>query len=404
MKNKFKLIIITAYYPYGYSEPFLKNEIEYLSKYFDIEIFPLLKHAKHNIYRKTPSNVSVHLPILKRNYVLRFINGLFNFSPFLPFIKDFPLVFFKTPSNKTKSFISWLHNMISYRSLYANKTLRNSLQDENSILYFYWGNMPIKLFKKIKNFILIRIHGGEIDLERHNGYIPLLREKFDESKKRIYLPISLASRDILKEFKKDLNLKISRLGVLDNGLNPKSEGDIITIVSCSNIIALKRIHLIIEALWLIERVQIHWIHFGEGPLYNNMLNKTKYLSSNIRVDFKGQLSNEEIMKFYKNNHVDLFINVSEAEGIPVTIMEALSFGIPCFGTDVGGTSEILNDKAGKLVSRDFNPAILKDFIINIKELTKEYEYCEQARLIWSEKCNAENNYEDLKLFVERLFD
>ncbi|NCO54621.1 MAG: glycosyltransferase, partial [Bacteroidetes bacterium] len=51
--------------------------------------------------------------------------------------------------------------------------------------------------------------------------------------------------------------------------------------------------------------------------------------------------------------VDLFINVSESEGIPVSIMEALSAGIPVIATNVGGTNEIVNNDVGFLIDKEF---------------------------------------------------
>ena len=36
-------------------------------------------------------------------------------------------------------------------------------------------------------------------------------------------------------------------------------------------------------------------------------------------------------------------------------MEALSFGIPVVATDVGGTSEIINNSVGALVDANINP-------------------------------------------------
>ena len=262
--------------------------------------------------------------------------------------------------------------------------------------------MPIKLFKNINNLMLIRVHGGEIELERNNNYIPLLKEKFDPSNKRIYLPISTSADKQLKKFNSQLNTKIARLGVADNGLNPKPKDNIITIVSCSSLIPLKRVHLIVYALALIDKHKVHWIHFGGGALYDEIQYKIKSLSSNILVDFKGQVSNYEVINFYKNNPIDLFINVSETEGVPVSIMEALSFGIPCFATDVGGTSEIVDDSVGKLVKKDFDVKDLMYFITNIKELSDKNNLSRNAREKWFNKCNSDKNYNDLIHFINEV--
>ena len=52
---------------------------------------------------------------------------------------------------------------------------------------------------------------------------------------------------------------------------------------------------------------------------------------------------------------DLFMNVSSSEGLPVSIMEAFSFGIPALVTAVGGNPEIVQEGAGILL--DENPSI-----------------------------------------------
>ena len=42
--------------------------------------------------------------------------------------------------------------------------------------------------------------------------------------------------------------------------------------------------------------------------------------------------------------LDVFVLSSLSEGLPLTILEALSFGVPCVATDVGGVSEILEEE------------------------------------------------------------
>ena len=66
----------------------------------------------------------------------------------------------------------------------------------------------------------------------------------------------------------------------------------------------------------------------------------------------GAFSNREVFDFYKSHPVDFLINVSNNEGIPVSIMEAHSFSIPVVATNVGGTSEIVNEENGILLPAD----------------------------------------------------
>lgn len=62
------------------------------------------------------------------------------------------------------------------------------------------------------------------------------------------------------------------------------------------------------------------------------------------------LSHDQVMNYYKEHHFDVFINMSTNEGVPVSIMEAASFGIPIIATNVGGTSEIVQPSVGMLLS------------------------------------------------------
>ena len=89
------------------------------------------------------------------------------------------------------------------------------------------------------------------------------------------------------------------------------------------------------------------------------------------------------------------MNVSLNEGLPVSIMEAISFGIPVIATDVGGTSEIVRDGFnGYLLSKDFSDedfAALLSRVYNMKDA--EYETLRtNARAFWERNFDASKNY------------
>ena len=186
------------------------------------------------------------------------------------------------------------------------------------------------------------------------------------------------------------------MGTLDYGINPKIRSKCMKIVSCSNLVDVKRVNLIIEALSFLE-IPIEWIHFGAGPcagalkkLANERLNK-----KNIKYNFQGFVDNKKILMYYLKHHIDLFINVSESEGIPVSIMEAMSFGVPVIATDVGGTGEIVkNDINGFLLNKDFTINELEEKILSVysKPEDKILELRKNARNTWEAKFNAVKNY------------
>jgi glycosyltransferase involved in cell wall biosynthesis len=91
----------------------------------------------------------------------------------------------------------------------------------------------------------------------------------------------------------------------------------------------------------------------------------------------------------------LFVNLSDSEGLPVAIMEAMSAGVPVVATDVGGTAEIVSSaKSGVLLEPD--PAVA-DISAAIEAFTDmpDAEYSAYAHAAWSTwnlEFNAEVNY------------
>ena len=181
------------------------------------------------------------------------------------------------------------------------------------------------------------------------------------------------------------------------------------VLSCSYIRPDKRLELIISTFSNITDVTIYWTHIGEGSKAESYRSDIKELAkeklhSNIHYTFLGDLSNEEVLRYYQSSRVDLFINLSSAEGIPVTIMEAMSFGIPTLATDVGGTREIVNNENGFLLTANPNVDIV---VADIKEFynsstEQKNEKSNMAFNTWKQYFDAEFNYSDFYKNICRL--
>lgn len=85
---------------------------------------------------------------------------------------------------------------------------------------------------------------------------------------------------------------------------------------------------------------------GSGPemdALNEMVHKAqlseKIVLAGARYDIKALL-----------NSFDLFVLPSIAEGIPMTILEAMSMGLPIVASDVGGIPEVIEDGSGTILS------------------------------------------------------
>ena len=107
------------------------------------------------------------------------------------------------------------------------------------------------------------------------------------------------------------------------------------------------------------------------------------------------ISHDDVMNYYKEHHFDLFINMSTSEGVPVSIMEAMSFGIPILATDVGSTAEEVPEQVGELLSP--NPSI-EEITTKIRLiLSSKYS----PREFWNKNYNADKNYSE---FANMLYN
>ena len=196
---------------------------------------------------------------------------------------------------------------------------------------------------------------------------------------------------------------MARLGTREvKEVQPNRKRNIL--VSCSNLIPLKRVSLIAASLQYVDGVDLEWYHFGDGPK-RAKIDKLAEISrrEGVKIHLMGEKSNDEILRWFEENAPNLFINVSTTEGIPVSIMEAMSFGTPVFATDVGGTSEIVSNENGKLLKPDITPEELGGMIQAFFLLNREDRlvFRSKARKTWKTKYNASVNY---KQFVEEILE
>ena len=155
-----------------------------------------------------------------------------------------------------------------------------------------------------------------------------------------------------------------------------------------------------------NNTKIIWHHYGDGEIFDEIKKiADEKLTGKVQYEFMGAVDNKELLEIYKNGNYHFFLNTSSSEGIPVSIMEASSFGIPCLATDVGGTREIIkNGENGILLDSDIKDEELAREIQRFISLDKEsyLEYREKARIIWQENFDATRNYKEFSEMLEKL--
>ena len=79
---------------------------------------------------------------------------------------------------------------------------------------------------------------------------------------------------------------------------------------------------------------------GDGSEINNLKLLVKKYELDKKINFIGKIENTKLNEYLKN--ADIFIQASNYEGLPHSILEAMNFEIPILSTDVGGCSVLLN--------------------------------------------------------------
>ncbi|MDR1762025.1 MAG: glycosyltransferase [Bacteroidales bacterium] len=399
---KKNLVLLCDNYPLSTGEFFIDDEMKVLAPHFQ-KIIVLIKKQKktNNLNRYIPENLEV--VTYKENITLKTkIFGLWNiFRPF--FIKEW---FWTLQKYKFKQWISVFK--IMYMDVLRAQELQKQIEKnavldfENTICYSYWHDykaLALAFMRKKYPIIttIARAHRWDIYFEENKiPYLPFKQKIILNLSKTI--SISQDGKDYFNRLLNDKlnhNITVSRLGKFNNrsANNQKQENQVL-ICSCSTLIEVKRVSLIIDILAQLHIENLKWVHFGDGILREEI---EKYAQEKLKAgsyEFKGIVSNNEILDFYAENYVDLFINTSESEGIPVSIMEALSAGIPVVATNVGGTAEAVNNENGFLLEKDFDVTNTANLIRNylLSSVEKQLQYRENAYNSWKENYEAEKNY------------
>lgn len=388
-----RLYLFTATYPYDGAETFLEDEILFLKEVFDsITIIPMNGVI---LTRNVPTGCEVLSPVERIGF-RRYFNIFIPNKASIPYIREF---FKKRVYTSLTRIKKWL---ISYRvtcNLIRDKRIQSILKKLTSedVCYSYWGGGEIalvSLFYKSNAKFISRFH-GEWDLweESSGGYSPYrdrIAEKLD-----LAAFISQKGLDYFVHKYYTKRAAVFPLGSFDKGVCEKSRDGVLRVVSCSSVYPLKRVPLIFESLNS-SSLTIEWTHIGGGVQFDEL---RKIINDNKRdgliVNLTGQLSHDNVTSFYQSHHVDLFINLSTNEGVPVSIMEAISFDIPVIATNVGATSEIVCDETGILLDENPSPKDVTDAIESIYNNIGTIH----PRVFWQNHYNADNNY---KLFANTI--
>ena len=395
--------MLTNAYPYHPGEQFIEDEIQYWAKNPVARVTVLPAVAKGEP-RSLPKDVSIDLCMANGTMAARLLSAwLALFSAML--WHEWAYLW---RSRKLDAYTVTRALLHASKVIAQTKSLRRYIQlhGEIDVAYCYWNetqSYAALLIKKQGGIrkVISRIHGIDLhEMRRPHGYMPLKRQ-FIHTYDRVFTTSREAQAYLEQTYgASPESIVVSPLGVpLADMLSQPSRDGVLHIVSVSFCLPVKRLDKIIEALRLLalrhKEIEITWTHIGAGPLFE----ETKDLAAsrfadirNMAFEFLGAMANDAVKKYYLSTPVDLFINMSESEGVPVSIMEAMSTGVPAVAPNVGGISNLVSNQCGVLLgecpsSRDIVDAIDKVVLGDKKDVLRR-----NARKMVEEKFSSDRNY------------
>jgi len=356
-----KIAILTNAYPYLPGEQFIEDEIGYWAARAGVDV-TLLPALAAGSPRPVPAGIAVDLGMARPAragrlwFMLRALGSAI-FRRELGYLRR---------ARKLKP------HTVMRAMLHVSKVLEQAAQLQRyagihgriDVAYCYWNETQAcaaLLARKsgAVRKVVSRVHGYDLyEGRRRHGYMPLKRQ-FVDGYDAIFV-LSCEARDYLRQTydAPPESIRISPLGVpLAGTLARPSPAGCLHVLSVSSCAPVKRLDRIVDALELLARrhpdVYVGWTHIGAGPL----LEETRALAqqklaglANVACTFAGELPNHAVKAYYRSVPVDVLVNASESEGVPVSIMEAMSAGVPAVAPDVGGIASLVSDRCGALLS------------------------------------------------------
>lgn len=294
--------------------------------------------------------------------------------------------------------VSTVNKMIFFmKSLFT--IVKSLIFNDISIAHIHMSERG-SFFRKYIVFILARMFHKKVIIHLHGAEFKEFYYNVNKIIKKMILHLLKSSDKVLvlgdswENFIKELDNSIDTV-ILRNSVKYPIEkvefnGSNINILFLAMIIKRKGIFDLIEAAKIIKNNEnlknynIKFIIAGTGEEEGTAKQKVKEYGLQEYFDFKGWVNKQEKIQLLKESQI--FVLPSYNEGLPVAILEAMSYGLPIVATDVGSVRDaVIDNYNGILINAGDIKALAKSieeiifykdkwikFSLNSKKIIEEY--------------------------------
>lgn len=274
--------------------------------------------------------------------------------------------------NKLKQFIHYVKFLFKYFKKLLNKNIKIihiHTASRGSFLRKFIAFNIAKLFKKK---ILFHIHPSNF-IKFYDNSSKIVQGCIKKTLINSDLLVVIANtikQEITTRFA-DLDFRMIYNPVIMKEFNSKESANSIKVLFMGRLGQNKGVYDIIEAAKYINGNNLKISLYGDGNI-EEFQNLVKKYCLQDKVLVKGWISGEEKEKIIRES--DISILPSYTEGLPMSVLEAMSYGLPIISTPVGGTSEAVEDGVnGFLIQPGDYKALAEkiDLLASNKELIEQ---------------------------------
>jgi glycosyltransferase involved in cell wall biosynthesis len=293
------------------------------------------------------------------------------------------------------------------------KYLKKILSNEFDIVHIhmsYKGSFFRKLIiiilsKFFNKRIILHLHGSEFEIfyKKSNKFLQtIIKFTFRTSDRVIVLGKNWS--DIVKKIEPKSNVDIFRNAVDIPKYKVELSNHKLNILFLGVLIKRKGIYELIEAIKvlsdkrLVSQYNLNFIIGGSGIEEGQVKLIVDKYNLNYCVDMVGWVDGELKEELLKKSQ--LFVLPSYNEGLPMAILEAMSYGIPIISTNVGSIDEVvINNKTGYLINPGDKDMLAEAITKSINDLSmwKKMSYNARVKII--------DEFDEKKYFylIEKLY-
>ncbi|MBT8324668.1 MAG: glycosyltransferase family 4 protein [Winogradskyella sp.] len=301
--------------------------------------------------------------------------------------EGFTLYYTSQKQNKVLRLVDMLLSVYKHRA-----KVDMVLIDTYSTSNFYYAFLVAELCNLLKTPYITILHGGNLPQRLDNS--PWKSKRLFKHSKLNIAP----SKYILQEFKKRAytNIKFIPNAINIEKYKATERGyERLNLLWVRSLTPIYNPNMALEVVRLLQEEGLDVRLTMVGPDPNNKFEELKETIKNqkLRIEYKGKLKQEEWHKLSAGHNI--FINTSNFDNMPITLIEVMALGLPIVSTNVGGIPYLIEDGSeGLLCNKNDaftmancikkihkNPDLRQSLIINARAKAESFSW-QNVKALW----------------------